>query len=57
MKAARANTAKGVSVKQTAGNKINPFKKLMDDKQRIVDAIRDGKDLSTLKNIKFVRPI
>ena len=57
MKAAGANTAKDVSVKQTAGNKINPFKKLADDKQRIVEAIKDGRDLSTLKGIKFVRPI
>jgi len=57
MKAAGANTAKDVSVTQTAGNKINPFKKLADDKQRIFEAIKDGRDLSTLKGIKFVRPI
>lgn len=57
MKAGKANTGKAVSVKATAGNRVNPFKKLMDDKNRIVEAIRDGKDLSTLKGIKFVRPI
>ena len=57
MKAEKANTGKAVSVKQTAGNKVNPFNKLIDDKNRIVEAIKEGRDLSTLKGIKFVRPI
>ncbi|MFW0715739.1 hypothetical protein [Pedobacter sp. N23S346] len=57
MKAEKANTVKAVGVEQTAGDKVNPFKKLMDDKNRIIEAIKDGKDLSMLKGIKFVRPI
>ncbi|MFC5283228.1 hypothetical protein [Pedobacter alpinus] len=56
MKAEKVNTDKSVSVKQTAG-KVNPFVKLMNDKDRIVKAIKDGRDLSILKGIKFVRPI
>jgi len=36
---------------------VNPLIKMMDDKRRIIDAIRDGKDLSTLKGIKIVSPI
>ena len=57
MKAEKSNTGKAASVKQTACNKVNPFNKLMDDKNRIIEAIKEGTDLSTLKGIKFVRPI
>jgi|GEM_PF-5245880 len=35
----------------------NPFKKLMDDKKRIEAAFKNGKPLSTLNEVKFVRPI
>jgi hypothetical protein len=36
---------------------VNPLVKMMEDKRRIIDAIRDGKDLSTLKGINIVSPI
>jgi len=35
----------------------NPIIKLIEDKKRIVEAIREGKDLSKLKDIKFASPI
>ena len=35
----------------------NPIIKLIKDKKRIVEAIREGKDLSKLKDIKFASPI
>lgn len=57
MKTEKTSTGKAANVKHAVGNKVNPFKKLMDDKNRIVEAIKDGKDLSTLKDIKFVRPL
>jgi hypothetical protein len=37
--------------------KVNPFKKLMEDKLHIDKAYKEGKSLSSLKDIKFVRPI
>jgi hypothetical protein len=36
---------------------VNPIIKLIEDKKRIVEAIREGKDLSKLKDISFVSPI
>lgn len=36
---------------------VNPLVKMMDDKRRIIHAIREGKDLSTLKGIEIVSPI
>lgn len=36
---------------------VNPIIKLIEDKKRIVEAIREGKDLSKLKDIKFASPI
>ncbi|WP_175470552.1 hypothetical protein [Pedobacter hartonius] len=36
---------------------VNPLVKMMADKRCIIDAIQDGKDLSTLKGIKIVSPI
>ena len=35
----------------------NPFKKLIEDKERIADAVQKNVSLSSLKGIKFVRPI
>jgi len=35
----------------------NPFVKMVEDKKRIVNAIKEGKDLSKLKGINFVCPI
>jgi hypothetical protein len=39
------------------GQKANPFIKMIEDKKRIVSAIRNGKDLSKLKDINFVSPL
>ncbi|WP_162847194.1 hypothetical protein [Mucilaginibacter gracilis] len=35
----------------------NPFIKLITDKEEISKAIQEGKPLSTLKGIRFVKPI
>ena len=40
--------------RETSGN---PFVKVIEDKKKITAAIQQGKDLSTLKGIKFVKPI
>jgi hypothetical protein len=36
---------------------VNPFVKLIKDKERIAKAVENDQPLSTLKDIKFVRPI
>jgi len=43
--------------KRTEKSPVNPLIKMMKDKRRIINAIRDGKDLSTLKGIHIVSPI
>jgi hypothetical protein len=35
----------------------NPFIKAMEDKKKIAAAVQNGINLSTLKGIKFVKPI
>ena len=35
----------------------NPLIKMMEDKKRIINAIKSGEDLSTLKGIKIVSPL
>jgi hypothetical protein len=40
-----------------AEKRINPFIKLMKDKERISEAIKNNVPLSSLKDIKFVHPI
>ena len=35
----------------------NPFVQLIEDKKKINETIKNGKSLSTLKGIKFVKPI
>lgn len=50
------NTAKKYSEK-TSKPTINPFKKAMEDKRKIAAALQSGISLSTLKGIKFVKPI
>ncbi|WP_448698179.1 hypothetical protein ACFGVR_15265 [Mucilaginibacter sp. AW1-3] len=57
MKAGKTTTVKTVSGKKTAEKKANPFTKLMDDKKRIAKAVTNSVALSSLKGIKFVRPI
>lgn len=36
---------------------VNPFVKALEDKKKIAAALQHGIDLSTLKGIKFVKPI
>jgi hypothetical protein len=35
----------------------NPIIQMIEDKERIVEAIKNGKSLSTLKGIKIVSPL
>ena len=43
--------------KDVKKSKQNPLMKMIEDKKRVIDAIRAGNDLSKLKDIKFVSPI
>lgn len=36
---------------------VNPFIQMIEDKKRINRAVEEGKSLSTLKGIKFVKPL
>ena len=36
---------------------VNPFIKMIEDKKSIDQAVEEGKSLSTLKDIKFVKPL
>jgi hypothetical protein len=51
------NTVKNDSKKLQGKSSDNPFIKLAEDKKKITTAIKNGKSLSTLKGIKFVKPI
>lgn len=57
MKTDKAHTEKTVSKTKAAKKKVNPFIKLMEDQERIADAINNNRPLSSLKDIKFVRPL
>ncbi len=57
MKTGKAYTEKTVSSTKTAKKKVNPFIKLMEDNERIADAVNNNQPLSSLKDIKFVRQI
>jgi hypothetical protein len=57
LKTAKVNTANSSAKDTKASEKINPFKKLMEDKDRIAKAVDNDQSLSTLKDIKFVRPL
>lgn len=46
-----------IATKGTAKAGQNPFIKMIEDKKNVIKAIRAGKDLSKLKDIKFVSPI
>jgi len=47
-----------ISDRQDVSKKmVNPFVKLIKDKERIAKAVQDGQPLSSLKDIKFVSPI
>lgn len=48
------NIVKGKDVQKSVPN---PLIKMIEDKKRVINAIREGKDLSKLKGIKFVSPL
>lgn len=51
------NTKSHMTLKKQKKTLVNPFIKLIEDKIKIADAVKDGKPLSTLKDIKFVKPL
>jgi hypothetical protein len=51
------NTIKNNTKKPFAKSSDNPFIKAVEDKKKISATIQEGKSLSTLKDIKFVKPI
>ncbi|QTE46251.1 hypothetical protein [Mucilaginibacter rubeus] len=57
MKTAKTNIDKSSDKNQSTSKKVNPFKKLLEDKDRIANAVDNDQSLSTLKDIKFVRPL
>ena len=57
MKTKKANIDKASGDNFAEIKKVNPFKKLMEDKHRIADAVNNGLPLSTLKDIKFITPL
>ena len=57
MKTDKAHIDQIDSSVKTAKKKINPFIKLMEDQERIAEAIKNNQPLSSLKDIKFVQPI
>ena len=57
MKTAKAHIKKTASNTKTAKKRVNPFIKLMEDQERIADAVKNDQPLSSLKDIKFVRPL
>jgi hypothetical protein len=48
---------KNSSKKKAPKSSGNPFVQLIEDKKKINEKIKNGKSLSTLKGIKFVKPI
>jgi hypothetical protein len=36
---------------------VNPFTQMIEDKKKIDQAVQEGKSLSTLKDINFVKPL
>ena len=57
MKTDKAYNDKAVSSPKPANKGVNPFVKLLNDKARIAEAVKNNQPLSSLKDIKFVRPI
>jgi hypothetical protein len=53
MSTAKKNSSKKKPQKPSG----NPFVQLVEDKKKINETIKNGKSLSTLKGIKFVKPI
>ncbi len=57
MKTGKAANEKTISGIKTAKKNVNPFIKLMEDQKRIAAAVNNDQPLSSLKDIKFVRPL
>ncbi|MFI5138749.1 MAG: hypothetical protein ACHQIM_13055 [Sphingobacteriales bacterium] len=57
MKTDKTNMGKSISSTKTAKMRVNPFLKLMEDQERIADAIKNNQPLSLLKDLKFVSPL
>ena len=57
MKTDKAIKEKPVHSVKSAKKVVNPFIKLMEDQERIAEAINNNQPLSSLKDIKFVRPL
>jgi hypothetical protein len=51
------SAVKNDSKKMRKKSSANPFVKAAEDEKNISAAIQNGKSLSTLKEIKFVKPI
>jgi hypothetical protein len=45
------------NINSEAKNFNNPIVQMIEDKKRVVEAIKKGKSLSTLKGIKVVSPL
>jgi hypothetical protein len=52
-----SNTKQHTTPKKQKAAFVNPFVKMIEDKKSIDQAIEEGKSLSTLKDIKFVKPL
>jgi hypothetical protein len=57
MKTDQVHSKKTISSSKTTKKGVNPFVKLIEDKERIADAVNNNQPLSSLKDIKFVRPL
>jgi hypothetical protein len=57
MQKEKAHFEKPVGSPKNAKKGVNPFIKLVDDQVRIAEAIKNNQPLSSLKDIKFVRPL
>jgi hypothetical protein len=52
-----SNTKSHTTPKKQKAAFVNPFIQMIEDKKKIAQAVEDGKSLSTLKNIKFVKDL
>ncbi|PYF68469.1 hypothetical protein B0O44_11256 [Pedobacter nutrimenti] len=51
------NSKSHIENKKQGNTVVNPFIKMIEDKKRISEAIKEGKTLSSLKEIAFVKPL
>jgi hypothetical protein len=52
-----SNTKLNIAAKKQELSFVNPFIQMMNDKKMIDQITQDGKPLSALKGIKFVKPL